>query len=792
MATQAKFNGVVYLTSSQYNTLKDSGTITSGGITLTYSPDDTIYITTDENVVSIDSVLDAESTNPVQNKAITTWINVADQNFSAIDTAISNEKTARTEADTTLQENIDKKVINDAKITVTQGGVTKGSFTLNQSTNSVIALDSDGVSAKYLHKIYFYSLEGTCFYFTCMNSSSEPITTATLLNVIQDLSVELDWYSSTNQPICLINGYYRYQDDNAFPVLGITGYIASDSGVISDLTISYSSDTHSIATATFNLNDEQISQNVLVIKDIVQRILKFLKIEHLAENPYSERLTYINSMPELLRYEMQENEIWFKGDSNELLNFYTNQETYGFMLDPMYNRNRKNYFHAIASTESSIKRVHSGLPRAIVETIVNAIGVPQITINGKGSDLISRTHLNNIINQQQLPYTLAVGWGAFKVSFDERLYKVCKHPIIKFYQAKDVEIVQKEGIDIGVIFKDYYSYKGKDYLLLETRRINDAGNSCVEYDLFKLKGKNEVEPVPLSAIPELGGLQDIELKGYSKLLAVPSRFFFNEYAPAYGRSIYAGKIDLFDDLDQSLSQRSQTCRVSTPVEYYPSDLLEFDRNGKAKLPDRYDRQYMQKPGGVNNGDGDINGTIQTTQPELNFDQYTSEQMALVSQILIGILSPATMGIDVARKDNANAQREKEKITTMTRNNIVESERKIISKLVELIIDLDEYANTGSITPNKELSISVKYPNFASPSFESKSQILVPMWTNGAISTELFVERLYGDDLSIEDKAKQVKWLNEQRLLDQQLTYSGTNAFNEREAMQAVFTKEGVE
>ena len=74
-----------------------------------------------------------------------------------------------------------------------------------------------------------------------------------------------------------------------------------------------------------------------------------------------------------------------------------------------------------------------------------------------------------------------------------------------------------------------------------------------------------------------------------------------------------------------------------------------------------------------NGDGITDGTIQTTQPQLNFDQYSNDAQNKLGFILTGLLSQATMGIDIAKKDNADAQREKEKVTIMTRNNIINRE-----------------------------------------------------------------------------------------------------------------------
>lgn len=506
-----------------------------------------------------------------------------------------------------------------------------------------------------------------------------------------------------------------------------------------------------------------------IIEKIRQRILRFLKIEQLPYNPYGERFTYVNDFGEEKRYRMKEAQIWLRGDSNELLNFYTNQEVYGFSKNPVYNRNRLNYFWAQSAMEPSMKRVHSGLAKAMVETLTNAVGVPTVTVDGDMSPkILDDIHFTRLLNQQQIPQTLGVGWGAFKVSFDPTL---SKHPIVSFYKAEDVEFVTKKGIDVGIIYKNYYTVGKRDYLLLETRRIDEEGSSCIEYELFEIRKGDEIAPCDMSEVPELANLKNVKIPGYRHILGVPCRFFRDEDNPDYGRSIFDGKYDLMDDLDQSLSQRSQTCKVSTPVEYYPSDLLRFDKNGRAQFPQIYNRQFVQKPGGAPDGDGNSDGAIQTTQPQLNFDQYTSEQMAIVSQILIGILSPATMGIDVAKKDNADAQREKEKVTTMTRDNVIASEKEIVRDLVSLCVDVEEYLSSGSISL-KEHQISVKFPQFASPSFETMSQILTPMWAQGAISTRMYVDKLYGDSLSKEEKEAEISWLDSNRQQEQAQAFMG--------------------
>lgn len=501
------------------------------------------------------------------------------------------------------------------------------------------------------------------------------------------------------------------------------------------------------------------------LSDIIRnRILKFLRLEKLSENPYAERLTFISDNEQIIKQEIQEYKTWYIGISDELLNYYTNEQMYGNNREPIYNRNRKNYFWGISSEEADIKRVHSGIPNAIITTLVNAIGnmtikSPKKELQEKIDYILKKTDLQHIINQQQEPLTMVEGWGAFKVNFNT---KIAKHPLIEYYEADNVKFVYKSGILIGIIYKDYYKYDNKDYCLLETRRIAD-GNSIVEYQLFEYNGKNEAIEVELSTIPELADLKDMKIPNLNRILGVPSVFFFNPLNKNYGRSLFAGKVDLFDDLDQILSQDSQTVRVSTPVEYYPTDLLERQSDGLPKMPKAFNRQYV-KIDALPNGDGETNGAIQTTQPNLNFEQYSANAKSKLDFILTGILSPATMGIDIAKKDNADAQREKEKVTIMTRNNIIDRQVKILNELMELLLMVQEYIDTGDITI-QEYDLSIKYDEFANPSFENELQVLGSAWSDGQLSTKKYVDLLWKDNLSEEEKAIEIEELEKTRNQD---------------------------
>lgn len=493
---------------------------------------------------------------------------------------------------------------------------------------------------------------------------------------------------------------------------------------------------------------------------IKKRILKFLGLERLGQNPNDDRFTFMGDAEKIIAKKVQENKIWYYGDSNELLNFYTAQDTYGNMENPIYNRNKYEYFWGISAEENHIKRVHSGVPNAIITTLTNIVGVPEISskneeLNTRIDRVVEKSQLKNMLNQKQLPMTMVCGWGAFKPIIDKN---VSDSPLLEWYDGDNVEFVVKHGVIVGVIFKDYYQFNNDNYVFMETRRILD-GNSRIEYNLYKYDKSNEAQEVDLHTLKEFQDLNKdgLEIKGYNKVLAIPSIFFYDQNNVNYGRSIFMGKIDLFDELDQDLSQASQTSRVSTPVEYFPVDLIERGKNGEARLPKVYNRQFIAS-NSYPNGDGELSGEIHTSQPQLNFTQYNEKCMNDLNLILTGILSPATLGMNMAKDDTAMSQREKEKVSIMTRNNIIKREEKIVSECVKMLLDLQEYMETGAITLQNEYNISVKFDEFATPSFENVGASLIQLLTQGGLSPKMYVEKLYGDSLSDEEKQAEIDYI----------------------------------
>ena len=492
----------------------------------------------------------------------------------------------------------------------------------------------------------------------------------------------------------------------------------------------------------------------MTLKDwILKKILRKNNVQRLDANPNSDRLTFISDNDNLKIEEIQANKTWYLGDGNELLNFYTQRQAIGFAKNPIYNRNRRNYFWALSAEECNIKRVHSGIPNMIVTTTTNVVGMPNIKAEG-WEEIEKENDFTRKLTQQARPLTLATGYGAWKVNFNKDL---SNYPLWEYYDAEYVEYIYKAGLLIGIIFKSYYKKDNKNYVLLETRYKKD-NNSYIKYEMFRLEKNDDVEPVEKSIFPELGDLEDMVIPNYKNILAVPSRYYYDPLNPKYGKSIYAGKLDLFDMLDEIWSQASQTNRVSTPVEYYNPDALDRSVNGSIGVPNLYNRQFVQKSG-VPDGDGNMSDDIITTQPDLNFDKYGGLAKDVLDYILTGVLSPASLGIDISRKDNADAQREKEKITIQTRNNIIDSETVMLRKMVEISLDVKQFMDTGQIEA-REYDIDIKYDEFANPAFENQLQVLGPAWVNGEISTKQYVDLLWADKLDDEAKAEEIAWLDE--------------------------------
>lgn len=510
------------------------------------------------------------------------------------------------------------------------------------------------------------------------------------------------------------------------------------------------------------------------ILELIKRKI-FKKIGLVKEDNLSseDRLIFINDEKAIVRYHLKEYTTWYYGNADELLNFYTGVNMYGANINPIYSRNQKGYFWTISSTESDIKRTHSGQPRNIIDTLVAITNFPLISCGELVGDenptnkvlqkIIEENNLEDIYANEQMPMTLVEGWGCYKINWNKAL---SDYPYAVYYRADNVDFVMSGSKITGVIFRDYYTNGEKKYCLIETRSFKwdsekEERNLVIEKELYEMITEEEgIKMDNLKVLPELADVESyIEIGPTNVLFAVPTIFFKNtSNAGEYGRSIYTGRIELFDDLDQALSQSANAVRRSTAIEYFDSEYLERDRKtGMPKMPHFYDRKY-QVYKGQKNADGSSNGNpVQVTQPQINFSSYSAEAVSIMLQIINGFMSPATLGIDIGKKDNAEAQREKEKVTIFTRKSLMKREEKILKKLCNQLLIANEFMNKGTITV-EDYGISIKYSEFADDSFENRLEKLGNAYDSELISDEMYMERLYGDTLSRADYNKELEWL----------------------------------
>ena len=153
--------------------------------------------------------------------------------------------------------------------------------------------------------------------------------------------------------------------------------------------------------------------------------------------------------------------------------------------------------------------------------------------------------------------------------------------------------------------------------------------------------------------------------------------------------------------------------------------------------------------------------ITVESPTIQHDSYLSSYITALDLCLQGVLSPSTLGIDTKKLDNAEAQREKEKTTLYTRQTIIELLNNALPKLVKAALQADSLVHNSNIDYS-DIEISVKFGEYANPSFESQVETVAKAKTAGLMSIEQIVEELYGDSKSNVWKEQEVKRIKEEQ------------------------------
>lgn len=464
---------------------------------------------------------------------------------------------------------------------------------------------------------------------------------------------------------------------------------------------------------------------------------------------------------------------WYSSNSSILLEFYSANMIKEYPKQFIFYRNCENYFWAQSAREKKIKRTTSGLMYSIIKIIVDIVGIPKLAVFGdekvneriKFIDSTNR-FLDSAYYGKQLPLTAVEGWGAYRIDIDT-INEKC--PRIRYYDGRNCSF-EEDGDGIKKIkFLDYFLYNNKEYALVDERYMLDNETSCVDKRVFEINPHSERIERNLKDFPNLKDQEKhIEIK-VPFILAEPCRWYelpdigFSD--GLYGRSLFYGKIDSLDDYDQAVSIASTSVRRSTPKVTYPVDSLETDKNGQAKIPDRFDLEYIQVPTHIT-GDGKSieNQGPKVVQPDIKIDLYTKEQDQILDHICSGIISLGDLGMNKNAyffRDSGTALRERSKQTLFTRNLICRKEQSIIKSLMNKTLYLDSMF-FKQIPLKDDYDVEVLYDKFSIPSKEERVKVYLPMYQSGAISDEMFVSLIYDDDLSEEDKKQEIEAIKQKR------------------------------
>ena len=152
--------------------------------------------------------------------------------------------------------------------------------------------------------------------------------------------------------------------------------------------------------------------------------------------------------------------------------------------------------------------------------------------------------------------------------------------------------------------------------------------------------------------------------------------------------------------------------------------------------------------------------IKLTQPTIPSENYLQSYITALDACLQGIVSPSTLGIDVKKLDNAEAQREKEKTTLYTRNKIIEALQDCLPLLINNV--LKSYDAFLSKTISEDVKVTVEFGEYANPSFEAVVETVSKAKSGGIMSIEASIDELYGDSKDDDWKSEEVKRLKEEQ------------------------------
>lgn len=444
---------------------------------------------------------------------------------------------------------------------------------------------------------------------------------------------------------------------------------------------------------------------------------------------------YAIQIQEVMDFELStiRNRIWYRGDSNELEQMYQQSPEYA---------DKYKFWASKCTPGMEMRKIHTGLPALIVKVLtaivlgdMNEFKFEDGIQEGIWKEIEKRNHFRKRL-EKVLKEVLYMGDGAWKVTINT---KKSMYPILRWYPGDRIE-TKYEGDELTeIVFKTPYEESGRQYVLLE-----HYGYGYITNELYD--GEKWVDFKTFSKTQHLSDYSFDETIMLAKRLQVYESVKFE----GRGGSIFEGKLDSFDAFDEAWSQWMDALRAGRAKTYVPESYIPKDPETGAMLkPNPFDNRFIA---GDDNLSENGKNAIQTEQPNIPHDSYAASYCTALDLCLQGIISPSTLGIDVKKLDNADAQREKEKATLYTRNAIVEMLQEELPELISICINAYNILNRNEV---QEVKVDIPFGEYANPSFESQIETIGKGKTQGIMSIEACVDELYGDSKNQEWKREEV-------------------------------------
>ena len=475
-------------------------------------------------------------------------------------------------------------------------------------------------------------------------------------------------------------------------------------------------------------------------------IIRLFRIEPARDRP----VTIIE--PHTFRENVIRNKLWYQGDSATLEQYF--KRTARWDLE-------KARFWA-ARAQGSVRKMHSGIVGTVVDRYKDMIlsdldavdfGRENTLLQELWEDIYEKSRLNDVIGEA-ITGALASGDGTFKLTADE----CSPYPVVEFYDAENVDYVYVHSMLKEIKFYTTYKNGSKELRLEET-----YGYGYIKYKLYDDSGKE----TPLNQFPETAHLVDIGIEG-DLMLAVPIRIFTSTKYKNRGKALFDGKTDVLDGLDEVISQWMDAIRMGRIKRYIPDSLIPRDPETGGLLPaNPFDNDFIAIGDDMSEK---ANHQVEISQPQISYEAYVNSYSNFLDMVLQGIMSPSTLGIDLKKTDNAESQREKEKVTLHVRNKIVDALNETLPELFRVILQC--YDLMCGQTPG-EYEVTVKFGEYASPDFGTTVDTVGKAKQYGVMSLETSVDQLYGDTWTKEEKEAEVERLKAEQGI-QELPEPGIN------------------